>query len=154
MMTPVLEDYLALRRAAGFQLCVQEVHLRNFVKFAAERGEAFVRTQTALEWAALAPSASQRGHRLDVVRIFARYATLEDSGHEVPPVGAFSSRRPPYRPFIFTDEQILPGRRSRAATADRPQEASSASRSAMAVVIRSIMVSVVSVDCMLGSKGE
>jgi integrase/recombinase XerD len=106
MMTPVLEDYLALRRAAGFQLRVQEVHLRNFVKFAAERGETFVRTQTALEWAALAPSASQRGHRLDVVRIFARYATLEDSGHEVPPVGVFSSRRPPYRPFIFTDEQI------------------------------------------------
>jgi integrase/recombinase XerD len=105
-MTPLLEDYLALRRAAGFQLRVQEVHLRNFVKFAAARGEPFVRTQTALDWAALAPSASQRGHRLDVVRIFARYARAEDSSHEVPPVGVFSSRRPPYRPFIFTAEQI------------------------------------------------
>ena len=63
MMTPLLDDYMALRRAAGFQLRVQEVHLRNFVKFATERGEAFVRTQTALDWAALAPSASQRGSR-------------------------------------------------------------------------------------------
>lgn len=106
MMSPVLEDYLALRRAAGFQLRVQEVHLRNFVKFATGRGESFVRTQTALDWAALAPSASQRGHRLDIVRIFGRYARVEDSRHEVPPSGVFSSRRPPYRPFIFTAEQI------------------------------------------------
>jgi integrase len=106
MMTPLLDNYLALRRAAGFQLRVQEVHLRNFVKFAAEREEALVRTQTALDWAALAPSASQRGHRLDIVRIFARYARIEDSRHEVPPVGVFSSRRPPYRPFIFTADQI------------------------------------------------
>ena len=106
MMTPLLDDYMALRRAAGFQLRVQEVHLRNFVKFATERGEAFVRTQTALDWAALAPSASQRGSRLDVVRIFARFARIEDSRHEVPPVGVFSSRRLPYRPFIFAADQI------------------------------------------------
>lgn len=106
MLTPLVDDYLALRHAAGFQLRVQEVHLRNFVKFATERADAFVRTQTALDWAALAPSAGQRGHRLDVVRIFARYARIEDSRHEVPPVGVFSSRRPPYRPFIFTSEQI------------------------------------------------
>lgn len=106
MMTPLLDDYMTLRRAAGFQLRVQEVHLRNFVKFAADRGEAFVRTQTALDWAALAPSASQRGNQLDVVRIFARFARIEDLRHEVPPVGVFSSRRLPYRPFIFTADQI------------------------------------------------
>jgi integrase/recombinase XerD len=106
MMTPLLDEYLALRRAVGFQLRVQEVHLRNFVKFATERGEAFVRTQSAIDWAALAPSPSQRGHRLDVIRIFARYARLEDPRHEVPPDGVFSSRRQPYRPFIFTADQI------------------------------------------------
>lgn len=106
MMTPLLDEYLTLRRAAGFQLRVQEVHLRNFVKFATERGEAFVRTQSALDWAAQAPSPSQRGNRLDVVRLFARHAKLEDPRHEVPQVGVFSSRRPPYRPFIFTADQI------------------------------------------------
>jgi integrase len=106
MMTPLLNDYLALRRAAGFQLRIHEVHLHNFVKFATERGEAFVRAQSALDWSALAPSASQRGSRLDVVRLFARYAKLEDPRHEVPPVGVFSSRRPPYRPFVFTADQI------------------------------------------------
>lgn len=106
MMTPLLDEYLTLRRAAGFQLRVQEAHLRNFVKFASERGEAFVRAETAVHWAARAPSPSQRGHRLDIVRIFARYAKLEDSSHEVPPLGVFSSRRLPYRPLILSADQI------------------------------------------------
>ncbi len=106
MMTPLVDAYLALRRTAGFQLQAHEYHLRNFVKFATERGETFVRTQSALDWAALVPSPSQRGARLDIVRLFARHAKLEDPRHEVPPVGVFSSRRSPYRPFIFTTEQI------------------------------------------------
>ncbi len=106
MMTPLLDNYLALRRATGFQLRVQEVHLRNYVKFATDRGDTLLRMQTALDWAALAPSASQRGNRLDVVRIFARYAKAEDSRHEVPPQGVYSSRRMPYRPFIFNADQI------------------------------------------------
>lgn len=106
MLTRLIEDYLALRRAAGFQLRVQEVHLRNFERFAAERGETHVRAQSAIDWATLAPSASQRGNRLSVVRIFARYARMEDARHEVPPSGIFSSQRQPYRPFIFTADQI------------------------------------------------
>jgi len=106
MMTPLVDEYLALRRSAGFRLRAHEFHLRNFVRFATERGEAFVRAQSALDWAALVPSPSQRGSRLDVVRLFARHAKLEDPPHEAPPVGLFSSRRPPYRPFIFTNDQI------------------------------------------------
>lgn len=107
MMMPLIGEYLALRRTAGFQLRAHEVHLRNFAKFATERGEAFVRTRSALDWAALAPSPSQRGRRLDVVRLFARYAKFEDPRHEVPPAGVFSSHGPPYRPFIFAPDQIL-----------------------------------------------
>lgn len=106
MLTPLIDDYLALRRAAGFQLRVQEVHLRNYARFAAERGESHVRAQSALDWAALAPSPNQRGQRLDVVRTFARYLRVEDPRHEVPPRGVFSSRRAPYRPFIFAPDQI------------------------------------------------
>jgi len=86
MLTPLIDDYLALRRAAGFQLRVPEVHLRNFARFAAERHETHIRTQTALDWAALAPSSSQRGNRLDVIRIFARHVRVEDPRHEVPPL--------------------------------------------------------------------
>lgn len=105
MLIPAIESYLAIRRAAGFQLRVAEVLLRSYARFATERGECHVCAQTALEWAALAPSAAQRGRRLEVVRIFARHVQAEDLRHEIPPA-VFSSRRLPYKPFIFTPVQI------------------------------------------------
>jgi len=106
MLTPSIDAYLAMRRAAGFQLRVVEALLRNYACFAGERGEAHVRAQTALQWAALAPSPCQRGRRLETVTIFARHVHVEDNRHEIPPSGVFSSQRPPYRPFIYTADQI------------------------------------------------
>ena len=38
MLSQAVDSYLALRRAAGFQLRVQEALLRSFVRFASERG--------------------------------------------------------------------------------------------------------------------
>ncbi len=106
MLMPLIDDYLSLRRAAGFQLREHEIYLRHYARFAAQRGESHVHTRSAIDWAALAPSAPQRGSRLDVIRIFARHVRVEDPQHEVPPHGVFSSRRAPYRPFIFTTDQI------------------------------------------------
>jgi len=106
MLTPLIDNYLAIRRAVGFQLLTQEGHLRHYARFASERGDTHVRAQTALDWAAEAPSPHQRGHRLDIVRIFARHVHIEDARHEIPPPGVFSSKRSPYRPFIYTLEQI------------------------------------------------
>ena len=106
MLMPAIDAYLAIRRAAGFQLRVTETLLRNYARFASARGETHVRAQTALEWAALAPSAAQRGIRLEAVTIFARHAQAEDTQHDVPPRGDFPRQRLPYRPFIFTADQI------------------------------------------------
>lgn len=106
MLILAIEAYLSIRRAAGFQLRVHESLLRNYARLAAERGESHVRAQTALEWAALAPSSYQRARRYEVLTIFARHAHAEDERHEIPPAGVFSIRRRPYRPFIFTPEQI------------------------------------------------
>lgn len=98
--------YLALRRAAGFQLRVVEALLRSFVRFAAARGEAHVRAQTAVDWAALAPSPAQRQRRLEVVTLFARSVRVEDPRHEIPPAHVFGRTRPPYHPFLFTPGQL------------------------------------------------
>jgi len=106
MLMPAIDAYLALRRSAGFGLRVTEGFLRNYACFATTRGETHVREQTALEWAALAPSASQRGRRLEAIRIFARHAQAEDTRHEVPRQNAFPRQRLRYRPFIFTAVQI------------------------------------------------
>lgn len=106
MLTSMIDNYLAIRRAAGFQLRTHEELLRLYERFAKLRGDTHVRAQTALEWAATAPSPYQRGRRLEVVRIFARHVRVEDTRHEVPPTGVFSSKRSHYRPFIYTQEQI------------------------------------------------
>lgn len=106
MLTQAINDYLAIRRAAGFQLNVAEALLRNYARFAAERGETSVRSETVLAWAALAPSPPQRGRRLEVVTIFARHAHAEAPCHEIPSKGVFSASRPPYTPFIYSPAEI------------------------------------------------
>lgn len=106
MLTPAIDAYLAIRRAAGFELRVVESLLRNFARFAAERDDSYVRSETAIAWAALAPSPAQRGRRMATVVIFARQAHAEDPQHEIPPAGVFDCHRSPYRPFIFSSDQI------------------------------------------------
>lgn len=106
MLTAAIDAYLALRRAAGFQLRVSEVLLRRFAEFAALHGETHVGAQHAIELAGQAPSPHQRCRRLDIVRIFARHARAEDARHEVPPAQVFTRYRPPFLPFVFTPEQV------------------------------------------------
>jgi integrase/recombinase XerD len=106
MLTGAIDSYLAVRRAAGFQLRVPEVLLRGFAAFAVAHGERHVTVKRAIEWAAQAPSAHQRCRRLDVVRLFARHARAEDPRHELPPDQVFLRRRPPFLPFVFTPDQL------------------------------------------------
>ena len=48
MLMQSIESYLALRRSLGFGLSMTERLLRNFARFAAERGETHMRTQTSI----------------------------------------------------------------------------------------------------------
>lgn len=106
MLTQLVDSYLELRRSAGFRMKVQEYLLHNFASFAVERGETHIRTRTAIEWAAQAPSEGQRANRLGMLRVFARFARAEDAGHEVPSERVFSAPRVRYRPFIFPPDQL------------------------------------------------
>jgi integrase len=105
-MMPAVESYLAARRAAGFKLSNVEYLLRSFARFAINRGETHVRAQTAIDWATEAASVAQRDARLKTVCRFARYLSIEDQDHELPPeryVGYRKTRRPPY---IHTQNDI------------------------------------------------
>jgi integrase len=106
MLTPLVDSYLALRRATGFLMKVQEYLLRDFASFAENRRETHIRSRTAIEWAGQAPSEGQRANRLSMVRVFARFARAEDPRHEVPPERVFSAPRVRYTPFIFTATQL------------------------------------------------
>jgi integrase/recombinase XerD len=105
VLTHTIDAYLAVRRAAGFQLHMSEVLLRHFARFAAVHGDTHVAASRAIAWAGQAPSPHQRCRRLDVVRIFARHARAEDPRHEIPPDHVFPKYRPPFLPFVFSADQ-------------------------------------------------
>jgi len=90
----------------GFQFRVPAMLLRAFARRAEALGDRHVRTQTAIRWAAEAPSPGQRAYRLAAVRRFARHAAAEDPCHEIPPARVFGPAPPRRLPHIFAQEEI------------------------------------------------
>lgn len=105
-MLTSIDAYLALRRAVGFRLKAEESLLHNFARWAVDRGDTHVRTQTATEWAAAARSLWQRERRLRAVAGFARHARAEDPRHEVPPIFVFGRRHVRPRPHIYSPDEL------------------------------------------------
>ncbi|GLJ00257.1 integrase [Sphingobium sp. BS19] len=106
LMLKTIETYLALRRATGFAMLNAEYLLKSFAAFAAERGHAYVHTQTAIDWATLGPSVAQRDARLKAVCRFARHIRIEDARHELPPGNHFGARKRRRPPHIYSDAEI------------------------------------------------
>lgn len=106
MLTRAVETYLAVRRAAGFALRCEGIHLKTFAAFSSARKQHYVSAKIAIEWAGLAQSMPQRARRLGMVIRFVRYLRAEDERHEVPPAvfGPEKSRRP--TPYILTRKRI------------------------------------------------
>jgi integrase len=105
-MMPAIERYLALRRAAGFQLSNAGYLLGSFARFAAARNETYVRAETAIAWAARGRSVAQRDERLKTVCRFVRYVRLDDGRHELPPANHFGYRKRRRVPHIYSIGEI------------------------------------------------
>lgn len=106
MIMDIVDAYLSLRRAAGFELKVPEYLLRSFARFSAERGQFHITMKTTIDWASQAPSLGQRAHRYSTVIRLARFAQQEDSQHEIPVKGVFGGKKKRKPPFIFTQDEI------------------------------------------------
>ncbi|MCX8256358.1 putative integrase/recombinase y4rB (plasmid) [Beijerinckiaceae bacterium RH AL1] len=107
MLSDDAERYIALRRTLGYKLVKAGRHLHAFARFAAERGDTYIRTATALAWA-VADGRTQgaRDRRLVDVAMFARCLHAEDDRHEVPPSNLFAVRRSRPIPYIYTPDEI------------------------------------------------
>ena len=105
-MMLAVDGYLALGRAAGFELFNDEYLLASFARFAAGRGETHIRAETVIAWAALGPSVAQRDHRLKTACRFARHIRLEDDRHELPPAKHFGHRKTRRVPHIYSCGEI------------------------------------------------
>lgn len=106
MLQEAVDSYLAVRRAAGYEMVVPEYLLRSFARSATSRGDIYVRTESVIEWASEAPSLGQRDRRLKAVVRMAKHLWVEDDRHEVPPSNVFGYRKSRRVPYIFSKESF------------------------------------------------
>jgi integrase len=108
-MADRVAEYLAYRRAMGYQLHKEGQRLRSFARFADEAGhQGPLTTELAVRWARLPAQAARlyQARRLEVVRTLARYLAAREPGTEVPPrhlLGPAHARRPA---FIYSEANI------------------------------------------------
>lgn len=107
MLMKAVESYLAVRRAAGYKLDGVGRMLRQFARFAMEKGECFIRSETAIEWAGTGPSPWRRARRLQVVILLASYLRAEDPRHELPPSSVFVCKHQRPIPFIYKQAEVI-----------------------------------------------
>jgi integrase/recombinase XerD len=106
MLSQAVDHYLAVRRAAGFTLRNPQRYLQSFVSFANSRGETCVRVETAIAWAALASTETERAGRLRVIRLFSRFMHAEELRHELLPEHVFCSHHRRPTAYILSDDEL------------------------------------------------
>lgn len=103
-------DYLALRRAMGYQLRRHDVLIGQFVAYLHARGGGKITVEHALAWACLPFGTRPRWHgaRLAVIRGFAAYVHAQSAGAEAEliPTGLLSGRAHRPVPYLYTPAQI------------------------------------------------
>jgi integrase/recombinase XerD len=106
VLTNEIERYIMVRRAAGHAFETGARLLRCYGRFAEVRGDAQVRRETALDWAAAAATPHARSVRMRHIVHFARFQHAEDERHEVLPRNAFAVRWRRPLPYIYSDDEI------------------------------------------------
>ena len=103
-----VDDYLAMRRALGYQLAEHGRVLPQFARFLEQRNEPLITTALTLEFATQPADASVVWwhQRLAIVRGFARYLQPFDARHEVPPVNLLPATFRRTRPYLFSEAEI------------------------------------------------
>ncbi len=107
-LRPVLKDYLATRRALGFELRQADAVLHRFVMFAEQEGAEFITRDLALRWARQPATAKPAwwARRLGIVRRFAEYRSATDPRTEIPPQGLIPHSYRRKSPYIYSDQDI------------------------------------------------
>ena len=103
-----LDRYLAIRRSLGYKLAAEERILRRFVGFARQSQASHITSELFLRWQKKFGHARQDtwGHRLSIIRVFARWLQGLDARHEVPPASLIPYRLRRARPYIYSGDEI------------------------------------------------
>jgi integrase len=107
MLEIQINQYIEMKKAMGFKYKVQTSLLSNYTKYSQKRGDTFVRTETVVDWAGLAPSPYQKRNRLLTLRRFAISVHSEDKRHEIPPADSFGYHQAKRKiRHVFTSQDI------------------------------------------------
>jgi site-specific recombinase XerD len=103
-----LTEYVAARRALGTRLEEPAQTLRQFVGFLARKKTRFITIRLALEWSQLSRDVQRAtwARKLSMVRQFARWMSVIDPRHQVPPRRLLDVRHRRSKPHIYSDEEI------------------------------------------------
>lgn len=104
-----IDDYLNVRRRAGFDLRIVGNQLRDFARFAEQVGHSGRLTiQLAAQWAGNSGTGrlSTAARRIEVLRPFAAYCRQFDPATEIPPRYLFGRAHHRLAPHIFTDDEV------------------------------------------------
>src|SRR5262249_28368137 len=92
----------------GFKLVQVEGWLKDFAAFMDTRGETWVTTELALQWA-VQPVGGQPAtwvKRLTAVRGFARYRSAMDARTEIPEPGLLANRQRRAKPYLYSENEV------------------------------------------------
>lgn len=103
-----LTEYIAARRALGTQLREPANTLGRFIRFLGRRRAKFITIHLALEWAQRSKNVQRAtwARNLSMVRQFARWLSVLDPRHQVPPPRLLNVRHRRNKPHIYSDDEI------------------------------------------------
>ena len=103
-----LSQYIAARRALGTQLREPAKTLNGFIEFLRRKQAKFITVPLALEWSQKSPTVQRAtwARKLSMVRQFARWLSVIDRRHQVPPPRLLNVRHRRSKPHIYSDSEI------------------------------------------------
>jgi integrase/recombinase XerD len=106
MLPRLVEEYITVRQATGFKFEGPAALLRDFARFAHQRGDTHVRWHTATRWAEQARGPTARKRWLGLVRNLSVFLRAEDLRHERLPSRFFAPCTGRPMPYIYTPLEI------------------------------------------------
>jgi integrase len=103
-----LRQYVAARRALGTQLREPAKTLRGFIQFLRRKKSKFITIPLALEWSQQSRNVQRAtwARKLSMVRQFARWLSVIEPRHQVPPPRLLNVRHRRNKPHIYSDQEI------------------------------------------------
>ena len=103
-----LRQYVAARRALGTQLREPAKTLSRFIRFLGRKKSKFITTPLALEWSQQSKNVQRAtwARKLSMVRQFARWLSVIEPRHQVPPPRLLNVRHRRKKPYIYSDQEI------------------------------------------------